>query len=171
MFGLSSLATYAIAAALIFATGGAATGVVVHKVDNARYEALELSYAKAKEAAEAAARAEQARLDGIATEAARAEAANQSRLAAQAKASLEEVRANVKANASNLRLGFIRLLVAGSRGVLANSLPLPAGKSINSRTGYTDADVAAAVLGSFAQCRANGEQLDTLIKFYRDSKR
>lgn len=171
MFGLSSLAIKAIVVAVALGSAATGGGILVHKIDNSRYLALELSYAKAQEAAEAAARAEQKRLDDIATAAARSEAAAQAALAETARRQLNEVKANVKATANSLRLGFIRLLVAGSRGVAVDSLALPAGKSVNSRQGYTDADVATAVLGSLGACRANSEQLNALIDFWRKAKR
>jgi len=170
MFGLSSLALKAALLAGLFAAGTALGAYFTHKIDNSRYLALELSYAKAQEVAEDAARTQQKHLDDIATEAARREATAQATRAEVARRQLAEVRNNVAKNASSLRLGFIRLLVAGSRGVPVDALVFPAGKSANSRQGYNDADVATAVLGSLQACRANGAQLDALIAALRAGK-
>jgi hypothetical protein len=167
----SSLALKAALLAGLLLAGAAGGAWTTHKIDNSRYLSLELSYAKAQKAAEDAVRAEQKRLDDIATQAARSEAAAQAARAEVARRQLAEVQNNAAKNAYNLRLGFIRLLVAGSRGVDVNSLAYPTGKSANSRQGYSDADVATAVLGSFQACRANAGQLDALIAFYRASKR
>ncbi len=167
----ASLELKAIILAVAMAGAAFAAGILTHKVDNARYLTLEMSYAKAQEAAEAAARAEQQRLDGIATAAAEREAQAQTALADTARRQLNEVRAHVKKSAACVRVGLVRVLVAGSRGVLADSLPLPAGLIDDACSGYSNVDVASAIVGSLASARANSEQLDALIQFLRDARK
>ena len=75
MFGFSS---FKLIAMLVLVAGTAiGTATVTHKVDNARFEKLELGYAQAKEKAVEEARAAQAAQDKIALTAAVAEATAQ----------------------------------------------------------------------------------------------
>lgn len=170
-FGLSSLAVKAAFVALVGIAAFTGGVRLEHRLADSRYVKLELQYAEAQAKAVAEAQAEQHRQDGISTAAAEREAAQQASLADTARRQLIEVRKHVPKDRVCVRVGFIRVLVAASRGVLADSLPLAAGQSDNACAGYSNADVATAVVDSLAKARANGEQLDALIRFYHDSKK
>jgi hypothetical protein len=60
-------------------------------------------------------------------------------------------------------LGFVRLLVAGERGVPAESLQLPSGQSVDACTAYEPSALAAAVAQDLASGAGNSHQLDALI--------
>lgn len=144
------------------------SGVITHKVDNARYVALELNYEKAQATAVAAAQAEQKRLDDIATAAAQREAANQSRLAAQAQAALTEVEKHVQSNIHCVTWGLVRVLDAAAQGTTTSSLPAPAGKPDGACASVDALPLARSVVANYFTANANAEQLNALIANLRD---
>ncbi len=159
---------------LALAMGGAAitAGVLTHKVDSAAYAKLELSYAQAQAAAEAAATAEQKRLDDIATSAAKREAATQAARASLAQRQLKDLQSNVKVRLGDcFRYDFIRLLDARIHGVLTERLPLPTGKSADACAPFDAPTLAGAIGGIVDQYRTVAEQHNALIDFYRSAKK
>ncbi len=151
----------------------AAIAVVTHKIDDARYKALELSVAEAHAKALQQALDEQKRLDQVAADAARREAAEQAAIAADIRRQLAEVKRHVVAPVAPycVPYGLVRVLVAASRGVSADSLPLPAGKSDGSCTALEWSDLAAALVADYGIARGNAEQLDALSRWYEAAKR
>lgn len=67
-------------------------------------------------------------------------------------------------NASGcISYGFVRVLVAGQRGVAASALALPAGVTDDSCTGYTLSTLASALSPGFLAANQNAQQLNDLI--------
>jgi hypothetical protein len=154
---------------VIVALGAAAgAGILVHKVDSASYEKLELSIAAANAAATAAAVQEQKALDAVALSAAQRQNTTQTAIAAQARRQLAEVQIHVKDIGQRAPYGFVRVLVAAARGVEVNTLALPAGKSDDAASAYSWPALAGPLIADYAACRANGAQLGALIQVTRD---
>ena len=171
MFGLASSLSAKLAAAAV-ALGFAFTGgaILMHKIDNARYEALQLQYARAQQQAIAAAQAEQKRLDDIALAAAQSEAATQAAMTARAKRQLLEIRRHVT-DRPCVSFGLVRVLDAAVHGVLADTLALPAGKSDDTCAPVDAATLARSISDNYAAARANAEQLNALIAVLRAMSR
>lgn len=172
MFGLSSIGIkLAIIAAVALAafTTGAWTAT---KIAAGRYAKLELSYAQAQAEAVTKARAEQSRLDGLATAAAQREAAQQARAADIARRRLKEVSKYVKDHPGDcLRWGLIRVLDAAVHGLTPDALALGAGKSDDQCSPFTVTQLAQSVSDNYANANANSTQLDALIALLRQMKK
>jgi hypothetical protein len=59
--------------------------------------------------------------------------------------------------------GFYRMLAAGERGVAADTLPLPAGQSVDACTAVVPSELAAAAAQDLADGVGNAEQLTALL--------
>lgn len=149
--------------------------VITHKVDNARYEALELKYKTAEAEGLKAAAAEQAKIDEIARQAAQADAEGQRQLADSLRVQLAEVPVHVSVKRIPcVSYGFIRVLDAAVLRTTASGLRLPAGGADDACAPVTADTVAKSVVENFGACNANADQLDRLIgvnrKFMKEKK-
>lgn len=162
MFGLSTIKLYVMAGALLAAVLGSA--VVTHKVDNSRYEALQIKIEKAHEKALDDAIALQQKEDQINVEQAQAYAAEQQRLATSAAQQLKEVEAHVKANGSHcVTWGLVRVLDSAATRRAVAEMPAPAGKSDDACAPTDAIALARNVVGNYYTAHANADQLNALI--------
>lgn len=171
MFGLSSIGLKAAILAVVAFAAFAGGVWIEHNLAAGRYAKLELSYAQAQEKAVAEARAEQTRLDGIATQAARREAAAQSKAADVARRRLKEVSRYVKDNRGCVTWGFVRVLDAAVHGLTPDALALGAGKSDDACSPFTATQLAQSVSDNYAAANANATQLDALSALLRQMKK
>jgi hypothetical protein len=171
MFGLSSLATKMFLGLVLLGIAFAGGVRLESKVAKGKYETLVASYKDAQAKALQAALDEQKRLDAISQKAAEDEAAHQQQLAARTRRQLAEVRKHVKVVNRCVPYGLVRVLDAASSGRLTDSLPLPTGKSDAACAPVGWDTLAGAVTENYGTARSNAEQLDALIKFYRDTKK
>ncbi len=154
--------------------GAVVVAGITHRVDNARYEKLVASYAQAQATALQAALDEQKRLDGIATAAAQREAASQAAMTAHVKRQLAEAKRHVvvqNLSRTCVPYGLVRVLDAAASGRLAERLSLPARKSDADCSTVGWADLAGSIIGNYGTSLANAEQLNALIRFYRDVRK
>lgn len=174
MFGLSTLATQAIMAAVI--AGFAFTGgcVITAKVEKGKYETLVAAQATAQAKAEADAAAHQRTFDNIALTAAQKERDDQAQRATQAETLLLDVGNHVSVSViapACVPLGFVRVLDAAASGRNSSALSLPTGKSDGSCASIGWDVVARSIVGNYATSRANAGQLNGLIDFYRQTQK
>ena len=166
-----SLATIRLVLGLAALLGAAMfAAIAMHKVDNARYEALVASQAQGAQKALEAAIAKQAAYDAASIAAAEAEAQKQAALAAAANARKQEVRVHVitkRIAATCVPWGLIRVFDAAAIGSLASDLPLPAGKSDDACAPVTWLALANAIVANYDAANANAEQLNALIVFIK----
>lgn len=165
MFGLPipQIKTIEFIAAGVFALAIAAGSAwVTHKVDNSRYEALELSYAKAEQKAAEIARLQQKAEDTLALNAAVTEAQAQAKIVTQTQVVTKEVVRHVKDKSTCVTYGLVRVLDAAILGQSADSLNLPAGKSDGSCAPFGSAALAERLVANIGIARANAEQLNAL---------
>ena len=170
MFGLSSLATTAIGAAVIAAMAFAGGMRVEYKIESGKIAALQLEYAQAEIKARDEAAAQQKQFDTISITQAQSENAAQTALTSRGNLAINEVPSHVvtKVIAYNcVPMDFIRLLDAAASGRSTTDLPLPAGKSTNSCAASDWTSVARSVVANYYTSRANSQQLDHLIATYR----
>lgn len=74
----------------------------------------------------------------------------------------QDQQAAASIHAGCVTYGFYRMLVAGERGVTPDSLPLPAGQSVDDCTADEPSDLAARVAADLAAGYGNSEQLNAL---------
>lgn len=144
------------------------------KIAAGKYETLIASYRGAQTKALQAALDEQKRLDVLSVVAAEREAVAQAALAADTQRRLAEVKRHVritKLSRTCVPYGLIRVFDAASSGRLTDSLPLPAGKSDAACAPVGWDTLAGAVISNYGTARGNAEQLDALIRFFRDTKK
>jgi hypothetical protein len=169
MFGLSEARL--IAFALVAFTAFMGGVFVTHGIDSGVLAREKLAHANAIIEETQKAIAVQQVYDQAALSAAQREGATQAARAALAQRQLVEVRNHVKAATGDrgcVPYGFVRVLVSGARGITADTLPLPAGKSDDTCSAYDWPTVARAIVTDYAAARANGGQLDALIGVLRD---
>lgn len=159
-----TLAELKLAVALVAVVGAATVGAYgMRKVDNGRYAMLEASYAKAQGAAVEQAQQQQKRLDDIGRHAAEQETIEQQKLVEALQDQLVEVQSHVKTiSCPGATYGFVRVLVAEIRGVAANSLPIPAGKSDGACSPTSPARLASDLIRLIYTAKANAAQLNAL---------
>ncbi len=163
MFPLPSLqAIKLIGVAVVVIGAGLAGAWLAHKVDRARYDALELRYRTAKVKAVEEAKAIQSAEDKVSLDRAVAEAAAQQKIVVQTQTITREISRHVTDHSDCITYGLVRVLDAGVLGRDPNSLPLPAGKSDNACAPVTAASLAQRLVTNFAAARANAEQLNAL---------
>lgn len=166
MFGLSAVATEAIAAAvvaLLIFLGGMKAG---HDLEADKYDKLVASYATATAQAAADAAAKQSGIDQVALKAAADQAQAQSDRATQLAQELANANAHISVKtitATCVPYGFLRVLYAGGHGVTTDSLALPTGKSDAACSPLGWAGVASAILHDYNNALANSTQLNLLI--------
>jgi hypothetical protein len=156
-------------AMLVVVAGLVGSGAyVMHDVDNAKLEKVELSYKTAEEAAVAAAAAQQKAIDAAALAASSAEAQQQAQFATALQQELSDVQVHVSTKlVPCIPYGLVRVLDAAVLGVSASSLALPAGKSDATCSALTANDLAGSVISNYGSARANAEQLTALQKLLR----
>jgi hypothetical protein len=166
MLGLPVLGIALIVSLLV---GGVGSGLVVHKIDEAKYAQLEAKYAKAESEALKQAEAlrqqyEQKRVD----EAVAWESQKQG-LMQQSRAANQKVERYVKNSAGScITYGALRLLDGeGILGSGAERLPLPSGKSDDSCAPITAVVFHRTLVNDLASCRQNSAQLNALIASVR----
>lgn len=168
---MPTFAEIKLAIALVALIGAFAGGFSLeHRLAEGKYNALVAAYAKAEADALQKAIDEQKRLDQIAIDAGQQEAAAQARLLAATKSQLAEVRRHVSVVRRCVPYGLVRVLDAAAGGRLADSLPLPAGKSDQSCTSVDWPTLARSVADNYGTARANAEQLNSLIRFYERTR-
>lgn len=170
MFGLSSLATKAIGAAVIALMIFLGGMKVEHDLDASKYTALELSYQKAEAAAAADAAAKQASIDQAALAASATAAAQEKTIETNLQQELSDAQAHLSVKtitASCVPYGFLRVLYASSHSITANSLAIPAGKSDAACSPIGWADVATAIIHDYGTALSNANQLNALIDLLR----
>lgn len=153
---------YFIAGAVVALMAGA--GWTVHKVDSARYKALELSYSQASlKAAQQAVKLAAAEAK-LTHEHSAAESKAQSTISADTSERIREVPKYVTTyrDRACVPYGLIRVLNASVYGVLPEDLHLPAGKSDDACAPVSAADFAGWIIDNFGRAKANAEQLDAL---------
>ena len=166
---IASLASSASGVLAILAVAGGLVGVGAleqHRIDAGTLLKLEQTYKDAQAKAEAEAAAKQLAMDQEALAAAGQEAQAQAKIAATLQQELLNAQKHISVSritASCVPYGFVRVLYAGSHGVSADSLTLPAGKSDDACSPIGWLDMASAILHDYGQARANGAQLDALI--------
>ena len=166
MFGFSS---FKLIAMLILVAGTAiGTATVTHKVDNARFEKLELGYAQAKEKAVEEARAAQAAQDKIALTAAVAEAAAQEKIVTITNTITKEIPSHVKDSGPCITYGLVRVLDGAASGRDPDTLALPTGKSDDACSPVKASDLAQSVADNYGAARQNSEQLTALQQTAKD---
>jgi hypothetical protein len=154
---------------LVVAAGLVSIGAIeMHKIDEAKYEKLELSYKTAEAKAVAEAAAEQKAND----DAALAAASKEAQVQQQATAAVQQELASVKNHVSVtvvpcIPFGLVRVLDAAVFGVAPESLNLPPGKSDNSCSTVTVNQLAGAIVKNYGNARANAEQLNAVISLLR----
>lgn len=164
---------YVAVAAVAAAVAGAGTGWLTYKVEQTRYQALELKDAKAVTASlEAQAQAlqkvaaTQHALDVQATEGAVAEAQAQDRVHARTITITKEVPryVTVKADAVTcVPYGLVRVLDATILGVSSPAdLALPPGQSDDACAPVKASDLAASIAANYGTSAQNSEQLNAL---------
>lgn len=174
MFGLSALATQAIAAAVIAGFGFVGGITLDHKIMAGKYNALVAAQANALVKAQAEAAAHQRTFDNIALTAAQKERDEQAQRASGVERQLSEVGNHIFLDViapACVPLGFLRVLDAAAHGRSASSLSLPTGKSDGACAPVTWDAVARSVVGNYSTARANAGQLNGLIDFYRQTQR
>ena len=152
---------------------GAGIGWTIHKIDQAAYLSLQLADQKAQAAAVKDAIAKRAAIDSGNQKDAVAEAYFRGQLDGTIVNLKTEGPSNVtitqdqEAAASDhagcITFGFERMLVAGERGVPADSLVIPGGQSVDACTADEPSDLAARLAQDLAAGFANSHQLDALI--------
>ena len=166
MFGLSTIATEAIAAAVVALMIFAGGFKTAHDIDAHKLDELKLEYVQAQQKAVQEAQAKQQALDTVAAQAAADEAAKQSHranLLAQELANAQAHLSTAKITATCVPYGFVRVLYAGSHGVSTDSLSLPTGKSDDACAPIGWSQLATAILHDYGQANANAGQLNSLI--------
>ena len=170
MFGLSTIAVEAIAAAvvaLLIFGGGMKAGI---DIEADKYDKLKASYAIAQQKATAAAAAQQMAVDRAALDAAAQETKAQSDRAAALTKELVNAKNHISIktiSANCVPYGFLRVLYAGGHGVTADSLALPAGSTDATCSPVGWLDVATAILHDYGQANANATQLNALTDLLR----
>lgn len=137
-----------------------------HKIDAGKLATVEANYAKAQAAAVAQAAQTQKAIDNAALDAANQEATAQAAQAATLQQELSYVKSQTVVLTKTVPCVpylLVRLLDAAILGVSADSLTLPAGKSDNTCTALSAADLAGALVKNLNLARANAEQLNALI--------
>jgi hypothetical protein len=164
MFGLSSLATTAIGAAVIAAMAFAGGMRVEYKIESGKIAALQLEYAQAEIKA-------QQKYDATSLNAAKAENDAQTKLTSQGNLAIPEVINHVSIKTVPcIPYGLVRLLDAAASGRTANSLVLPAGKSDGTCSPITVDALGRSVVGNYYTARANATQLNGLIAGIRAAR-
>jgi hypothetical protein len=150
---------------LVIALGAFFGGMaLMHKFDAGELANYKLAAEKQHAADLAAAAEKQKQIDGAAIAAASAEAATQGANAAMLQKELANVTAHVSAKAVPcISWGLVRVLDAAALGVSPDDLSLPAGKSDDTCSPFTAAQLAVSVVSSFGAARANADQLNALI--------
>ena len=159
MFGLSSLATTAIGAAVIAAMAFAGGMRLEYKIENGKIAALQLAYAQAEIKA-------QQKYDAASLNAAKAENDAQTKLTSQGNLALPEVTTHVITKvitSACVPYGLIRVLDAAASGRTANSLLLPTGKSDATCSAIKWDALGRSVVANYYLARANATQLNGLI--------
>lgn len=177
-----NLKAWLIACALSFAAGsiisGLSVGTIVHKVDQAaynalqsRYDARELAWVKQKGEAEKRAAALQKAQDDVSLAHAVSQAQAQERVVYRTQKVLQEVPHYVTP-AQDARgcvtYGLVRVLDAAALGVDPGTLQLPAGKSDDTCSPIAPSALASSVAGNYGVAWQNAEQLDGLIAYEKD---
>ena len=166
MFGFSG---FKLIAMLILVAGTAiGTATITHKVDNARFEKLELGYAQAKEKAVEEARAAQAAQDKIALTAAVAEATAQEKIVTINQVITKEIPSHVKDSGPCITYGLVRVLDGAASGRDPDTLALPTGKSDDACSPVKASDLAQSVADNYGAARQNSEQLTALQQTAKD---
>ena len=159
MFGLSSLATTAIGAAVIAAMAFAGGMRLEYKIESGKINALQLEYAQAEIK-------QQQKYDAASLNAAKAENLAQTQLTSQGNLALPEVQTHVITKvitSTCVPMGIIRVLDAAASGRTANSLVLPTGKSDGSCSSVDWNTLGRSVVANYYTARANATQLNGLI--------
>lgn len=147
---------------------GATVGAVVHKVDKAALEAVQLADAKAEAQASAKAAATTHQLDTQNGTAAVAETKAQVRIVHDIQTVTKEIPnyvtlAQDQRSPCAVSVGLVRVLYAAAHGVDPASLGPAPGGSDDACTALSVSDLATALAGDYGTGRANAEQLDALI--------
>jgi len=169
---IASLASSAggLVALLAVVAGLIGSGAYVeHRVDTAKLNAVELSYAQAEAKAVAESAAKQKELDDNALAASNAEVVAQQGIAQAATSQLDYLRAHPIGSGCVPYL-LVRVLDAAILGVSPANLALPAGKSDHSCSAFSYDDLARTVTSNYASARANAEQLNALIALVRKAQ-
>lgn len=140
---------------------------ITHKVDNAAYEKLELSYKEAEIKVVKDALSEQQRLDEIKTQIALEANQKQQTINTQTRKQLDEISKHVKdTNKYCITWGLVRVLDASILNREASSLPLPSGRLDASCSTFTSSELAKSIINNYGIAKNNANQLDYLIKFW-----
>lgn len=170
MFGLSTIAVEAIAAAvvaLLIFGGGMKAGI---DIEADKYDKLKANYATAQAQATADAARKQMAVDGAALDAAAQETKAQAARAAQLMTELANAKNHISVKtitANCVPYGFLRVLYASSHGVTTDSLALPTGRTDGSCAPIGWTDLAAAIIHDYGQANANAGQLNALTDLLR----
>jgi hypothetical protein len=171
MLALLSSSTAKLVVILVIVAALMGSGAaLMHKLDANKYTSLELQYAKAQDAAVAAAMTRQHQYDADAIAAAEAERDKQTTLATELQGHQQEVVRYVPVIQSCVPYGLVRVLRAAAIGVPAGNVSLPAGKSDGACTSLKWPALAGAIVSDFGTARANAIQLNALIDFMRKTQ-
>jgi hypothetical protein len=155
-----------------FAAGALLVGVpaslVVHKMDQAALEKVQLADAKAATVAVSQAAATTHTLDTQNGTAAVAETKAQVQIVHDVQTVTKEIPVYVTPaqdarSPCAVTVGLVRILYASAHGLDPASLTPPAGSTDDSCTAVSVSDLAAALATDYGVGRANAEQLDALI--------
>lgn len=155
--------------------GSVLSGVVVHKVDQASYAALQSRYDKrelawgqaVQKAKDDAARTQKAQDDATLAHAI-TEAQAQERIVTRTQTIIQKVDHYVTDRSTCITYGLIRVLDAAATGRDPESLQLPAGQSDDACAPVDAPTLARSVVANYGVARQNAEQLDGLIAYERE---
>jgi hypothetical protein len=147
---------------------GVPASLVVHKMDTAALEKVQLADAKAEVVATVKAAATTHTLDTQNGTAAVAEVKAQVQIVHDTQVITKEIPVYVTPaqdarSPCAVSVGLLRVLTAAQTGADPASLPSPAGATDDACTAVGLSDLAASLSGDFGAARANAEQLNALI--------
>lgn len=152
-----------VAFVLLFGTAGL-TSWITHKVDNSKYEALELTYKQKENDAIKNALNEQNRLDELKTQAALEDITKQRNIANTTRNQLNEVKKYIKDTC--ITWNTIRLYQSTILGVSPDSVPIPAGVDGSSCSGIGSTELTSNFINNIGICKTNAQSLNSARDYY-----
>lgn len=148
---------------LLMSTAGLSSWAT-HQIDNTSYKDLELHYVQTQEKAVEAALKEQVQLDEVKTQVALEDGQKQRKITNQTKEQLTNVQKYIKRG--TVTWDTVQLFNSALLGIPTSSVPVPAGATADTPSRFTTIDLAQSFVNNIGVCKADIQQLNSLIDFY-----